>query len=317
MKAVAGAIALNTTIALVLTALFYAQGYGHGGWGVFGRWFAMNLIISHSIGSLCQVILGRVIPLFWHRTRLRWPLLISVLLLLGFAGCVAAVAVIPYVFSPTRPVPFWRTVFEIFEPAAIVTVIVGAGGATVGAYRHRIEEANALLRVKDLETSSARLASIESRIQPHFLFNALNSISSLIREDPARAERLVEQLASLLRSSLDTQEAHLIPLAREMKLVEDYLEIQRARFGDRLRYRLDVPASLAGAGVPPFSIQTLVENSVKFAVEPRLEGGEVRVLAQLQGGRLEVAVSDDGPGFQPLSPPNFPGDMASTTCGLA
>ena len=276
MKAVAGAIALNTTIALVLTALFYAQGYGHGGWGVFGRWFAMNLIISHSIGSLCQAILGRVIPLFWHRTRLR------------------------YVFSPTRPVPFWRTVFEIFEPAAIVTVIVGAGGATVGAYRHRIEEANALLRVKDLETSSARLASIESRIQPHFLFNALNSISSLIREDPARAERLVEQLASLLRSSLDTQEAHLIPLAREMKLVEDYLEIQRARFGDRLRYRLDVPASLAGVGVPPFSIQTLVENSVKFAVEPRLEGGEVRVLAQLQGGRLEVAVSDDGPGFQAI-----------------
>ena len=154
MKAVAGALALNTAIALVLTALFYAQGYGHGGWGVFGRWFVMNLIISHSIGSLCQVILGRVIPLFWHRTRLRWPLLISVLLLLGFAGCVAAVAFISYVFSPARPLPFWRTVFEIFEPAAIVTVIVGMAAATLGAYRHRIEEANALLRVKDLETSA-------------------------------------------------------------------------------------------------------------------------------------------------------------------
>ena len=83
-------------------------------------------------------------------------------------------------------------------------------------------------------------------------------------------------------------------------MVEDYLEIQRARFGDRLRYRLDIPAALAEAAVPPFSIQTLVENSVKFAVEPRLEGGEVRVAARAEGGRLEVAVSDDGPGFRAI-----------------
>src|SRR5205823_3935058 len=116
--------------------------------------------------------------------------------------------------------------------------------------------------------TEARLSSLESRIHPHFLFNTLNSISSLIQEDPVRAERLIERMAALLRFSLDSTNAGLVPLYQEMKIVRDYLEIERARFGDRLGFEVNIPAEFDRFEVPPLAIQTLVENSVKYAVSP-------------------------------------------------
>ena len=94
---------------------------------------------------------------------------------------------------------------------------------------------------------------------------AVRCKAALVREDPARAERLVERLAALLRFSLDSNQA-LTPLRREIKIVTDYLEIERARFGDRLKYSIDIPEALLDAEVPPMSIQTLVENCVKHAI---------------------------------------------------
>ena len=110
---------------------------------------------------------------------------------------------------------------------------------------------------------------------------------------------MIERLSALLRSSLDTHQVPLVSLQQELKLVEDYLEIQRARFGERLRYRLEAPPQLAAWGVPPFSVQTLVENSVKYAVAPRREGGQIEVSAREQSGRAVIEVRDDGPGISP------------------
>jgi two-component system sensor histidine kinase AlgZ len=151
--------------------------------------------------------------------------------------------------------------------------------------------------------TEAQLASLESRIHPHFLFNTLNSISSLIPEDPARAERLVEQMAALLRFSLDANQSGLVPLASELKIVADYLDIERARFGDRLRYQIDVPADLNESRIPPLSLQTLVENSVKFAIAPDRAGGEIRITGARADGAFRVEVSDSGPAFQLESAP--------------
>jgi LytS/YehU family sensor histidine kinase len=145
--------------------------------------------------------------------------------------------------------------------------------------------------------TQARLSSLESRIHPHFLFNTLNSISALIREDPRKAERTVERLAALLRYSLDHNAGGLVPLHRELHVVEDYLEIEKTRFGDRLRFAVDVPAELADLDVPPLALQTLVENSIKHAVAPNRQGGEIAVRARLVSGSLVLEVSDDGPGF--------------------
>jgi LytS/YehU family sensor histidine kinase len=143
----------------------------------------------------------------------------------------------------------------------------------------------------------ARLSSLESRIHPHFLFNTLNSISSLIQEDPKLAERLVERLAALLRFSLDSNQNRTVPLSLELKIVTDYLEIEKARFGDKLRYSIEVPPEILAVEVPPLSVQTLVENSLKHVVAARREGGEVRITGRVSGDRVNIEVVDDGAGF--------------------
>jgi LytS/YehU family sensor histidine kinase len=133
-------------------------------------------------------------------------------------------------------------------------------------------------------------------VQPHFLFNTLNSISGLIREQPAQAEAMIEHLSSLLRSSLDGKE--LVDVAQELKLVTDYLEIQRTRLGGRLRYDLAVPPVATGM-LPPFSMQTLAENSVKHVAGRRPEGVALRIDVSKDDHRLTVSLTDDGPGFDP------------------
>jgi LytS/YehU family sensor histidine kinase len=141
------------------------------------------------------------------------------------------------------------------------------------------------------ETAQARLSSLESRLHPHFLFNTLNSIMALIPEDPKAAERVTERLAALLRYSLDSTGHGTVPLEQEVKVATDYLEIEKLRFGDRLHYSINVPSHLMQAEVPPFSLQTLVENSVKYG------GGEIRVSAHNGNGLLLLRVWDSGSGF--------------------
>ena len=199
---------------------------------------------------------------------------------------------------------FWPTLRSGLKISLICTVSVGMTVTFFEGLSYSLQEARISLRTKELEeerarklASEARLSSLESRIHPHFLFNTLNSISALIREDPARAERTVERLAALLRYSLDTSRHPLVPLWHEMRVVLDYLEIEKTRFAGRLRYTLEVPAELEDLEVPPMAVQTLVENSIKHAVSASREGGEVRVTARLDGGLLVLEVTDDGPGF--------------------
>lgn len=173
--------------------------------------------------------------------------------------------------------------------AGLVTVTFGAMMVIYEYWRFKY------LRAEQLATE-ARLASLESRIHPHFLFNTLNTISSLIHTDPERADQQLQRLCALLRFSLDAPETRLVPLARELKIVRDYLEIERTRFGERLLFTIDAAPELDEFGVPPLAIQTLVENSVKHVIAARREGGSIDVRAALRNGRLVVSVADGGPG---------------------
>jgi LytS/YehU family sensor histidine kinase len=145
--------------------------------------------------------------------------------------------------------------------------------------------------------AEAKLSSLESRIHPHFLFNTLNSIAALIPKDPKRAENMVGKLASLLRFSLNANQTGLVPLGQELKVVRDYLEIENARFGSRLRYAIEVPVALEEVGVPPLSLESLVENSIKHVIAPRPEGGDILITAAVRADRVDLEVSDTGPGF--------------------
>jgi LytS/YehU family sensor histidine kinase len=114
---------------------------------------------------------------------------------------------------------------------------------------------------------------------------------------------MVGRLAALLRFSLDANQRSLAPLEQELKIVRDYLEIERARFGERLRYRIEAPDELRNTEVPLLAVQTLVENSVKHVIAPRREGGEVFVRVRTLNGGVAVDVSDSGPGFSMASVP--------------
>ena len=151
--------------------------------------------------------------------------------------------------------------------------------------------------------TEARLASLESRLQPHFLRNALNTIAHHVVADPPRAEELLEQLAALLGASLERTTRRTVPLREEIRMVWDYLDIEQAQLGERLRWQLESLREVHGYEVPPFSLQSLVHNSVKHVAARRPDGAEIRVQTGLRDGQLVVSVWDDGPGFDLASVP--------------
>lgn len=155
------------------------------------------------------------------------------------------------------------------------------------------------LRAAQLETrlAEARLDALRMQLNPHFLFNALNSISALMHEDVEAADAMMQKLGDLLRSSLDEGRGPEITLEAELELVGRYLDIERIRFDERLRVRLSVEPQTLAARVPAFALQPLVENAVRHAIAPRPEGGSLEISAWHDRGGLHLAVSDDGPGL--------------------
>ena len=169
------------------------------------------------------------------------------------------------------------------------------------------------LRAARLEGALARaqLRALQAQLQPHFLFNTLNTIASLIPEEPAAAEELVESLGELLRAALRDGGRDEITLRQEIDLLDQYLAIQARRFHDRLRIERIFAPDLGDAMVPPLILQPLVENAIRHGVAAREGRGTVRVRTERSGESLLLAVEDDGPGFEPI------GGGASEGVGLA
>ena len=156
-------------------------------------------------------------------------------------------------------------------------------------------------RQREAQLATARLASLTAQLNPHFLFNAMNTIAVLVRDGDPAAVRVVEQLAELMRHTLDPGRGDLVSLAAELELVEGYLAIERARYSDRLRPVFDIDPALRAARVPSFALQHLVENAVHHGIARRTEAGLVEIRARREGDQLALAVRDDGPGIEPTA----------------
>jgi two-component system, LytTR family, sensor kinase len=153
------------------------------------------------------------------------------------------------------------------------------------------------------QLARAQLQALNMELHPHFLFNALNSISALMHRDVRAADRMLGRLQDLFRLTLQKNGAHEVPLKDELEILEPYLEIEQARFGERLVIDWQVDADALEATVPQLVLQPIVENAIKYSIAPRSSRGRIRIAAFRDGGDLQLEVEDDGPGFQATARP--------------
>ena len=201
--------------------------------------------------------------------------------------------------------------FTVYNTEDVDRLRALAAGLALAVERLRLlDRERALVR----QTAEAELATLRAQINPHFLFNALNTVAALIGEQPNEAERTVEHLAGLFRDVLTASGRALVPLRDEVRLVERYLAVEKARFGNQIEVEVEVSPEAAEVEVPAFAVQTLVENAVKHGVEQKRGGGRVSVRARVERGALVVEVEDTGAGLAwPSGDGAAPGGVADPT----
>jgi two-component system, LytTR family, sensor kinase len=180
---------------------------------------------------------------------------------------------------------------NVFKYWAVV--LIHLGWQFYRRYRERERQAAALAT----ELVQARLQALRMQINPHFLFNTLNMISSLIHENPDAADRMVVRLSELLRHTFERGDTQEVPLREEIKFLQGYLEIQQMRFGNRLTVDIRVEPDAQDVMVPFLLLQPLVENAIRHGIEPREEPGRIEIAAHRDGDRLELRVKDNGDGL--------------------
>jgi two-component system sensor histidine kinase AlgZ len=257
------------------------------------RWIVGGFVPFVAIPAAMHAFYAWVAPSVFARLGIgRGPMLLHAALSAVIATLVALV-IRPLhgaFFPMPAPLAPWVSTCVVITWAFILPalLVMELRGRAHDAERRLIEERQAALK--------AQVEAILSRTNPHFLYNALNTIASLIPEDPRLAEATVERLADLLRYALDSSQKDQVPLERELSMLRDYLEVQQARFGDRLRFSFDVEEELLAVCVPPLLLQPLVENAVLHGVAGRKSGGSVTLTATRRPSAVAIQVDDDGPG---------------------
>jgi LytS/YehU family sensor histidine kinase len=275
-------------------------------------------VTGFSISLILSVIYGQLIN--------RRPLVTWVVTAMALAVAVVVSATIngwTLSLQSDTASPFATTVVGVLY---VDMTLLGAWSALYYAinYYLQVEEQADRLERLEAQATSAQLAMLRYQLNPHFLFNTLNSISTLVllkQTEPANA--MLTRLSSFLRHTLVTQPGGKVSVAQEVETLKLYLDIERMRFEERLRTVFRIDSAAANAAIPSLLLQPLVENAIKYAVSPQEEGARISLTAQVIGNRLRVTVADTGPGLQgrPLIPQRYNQTVVngtvSTGVGLA
>jgi two-component system, LytTR family, sensor kinase len=230
-------------------------------------------------------------------------------LIVALAGRVVAVIAL-------NPVMGWYLGTPTFDDLLVRNIqldaftyglIVAAAHAVYYARAHRLRER---------QLARAELNALRAQLQPHFLFNTLNTIAALVQEDPEKADRMISGLGGLLRRSLDSDGRLEVPLYEEIATASSYLDIEQTRFEDRLRVYWRIEPDATDALVPPLVLQPLVENAIRHGLWPRASAGELCVTAGRRAGWLRIAIEDDGVGLPSGGPPPTGLGLANTRVRL-
>lgn len=238
-------------------------------------------------------------------------LLLHVPVVLSFAALHQTIQIATFWYLALRfrpPFPSLRQCYQSyfglgFYLDVIIAALIVIGVHAMSYYRD--------LRASELEQSSlrarlaeAQLKALKMQLHPHFLFNTLHSISSLVLEDPPKANNMIARLGDFLRLTLDNSEQQMVTLKEEMEFLRCYLEIEQVRFGDRLLVTFEVEPSALAGHLPHLILQPVVENAVQHAIAPRLTPGRIDIEAKRLNGLLRIAVIDTGPGSETTTKPS-------------
>lgn len=287
-----------------------------GGWLCFaGVQFVLGFTFREFVPNLlnrltllgCGLLLGLVLRAFYRRVKLRemsMPAAVAVM----FAASVGAGALmnLPVIWEENAYARFSGAAPMLRDTMTLVNMVFTWGFTFLGwsllyvAVNYRLEVQDVRERAIRAEAlaQAARLQALRAQLEPHFLFNTLNSIATLVMEQDSKAAlATLDSLSRFLRMTLDQAGAAEIRVAEELEFARRYAEIQQTRFGDRLRVDFEVEPAVRDALVPALILQPLVENAVKHGVLSQERPGHVSVSIRADAGRLAICVRDDGPGF--------------------
>ncbi|MEQ1590060.1 MAG: histidine kinase [Gallionella sp.] len=270
-----------TAIAGLLTLLLPRDGFFHN--------FVFSQCIGFSIAFINSIALDRMRP-----SKLRYAAL-----------CVA----LPISIVVGVAVAIWVTGsgnigYSNVMQALLIGLFFGIIASITFILFERIEQLNLEVKQRQLSQAEsakremeAQLKMLQAQIEPHFLFNTLANVSSLIDNDPLLSKKLLERLNDWLRVALVRARSDHTTLGDELDMLENYLQILKIRFGERLRWTIDVPEDARGLVFPPMLLQPLVENAVRHGIEPKIGGGEIVIRAVINNTSLRIEVSDSGAGL--------------------
>jgi sensor histidine kinase YesM len=277
-------VLFDTFIALVLTGI------------KFGGGFVENFIISQCIGiSICSLALTGLY-LFRPANPLFMLVVVMIAIIIGTGvgwtlGSMAAGLSV-----------------SLFDQRFISVIILGIMFGSIISYfffsRERISQTEILVqeeRIKRLTSEKKALESnlrlLQAQIEPHFLFNTLSNIMSLLETDLEKGKSMLTDFIHYLRTALQKTREETTTIGQEIEMIQTYLNIFKVRMGDRLDYRLDIPDTIQGYPFPPMLIQPLVENAIRHGLEPKIEGGELFIRGKKEGDVISLEIIDTGMGF--------------------
>jgi Histidine kinase len=279
-----------------------------GGWTLYGLATAVSYIpfrhmreqVDYQLALLCSTFLASFVlyascHFLWRRST---PLASALYLSVGFSYILGVLCTVVsalttlHLNEPRTPLSWSMVAAQAFE----ATIVLIAWSALYFGIKHygTVEEQRSRLLASEATAREAQLQALRYQLQPHFLFNTLNAISSLVvSKQPERATEMISKLAGLLRTTLSFPEAHLVTLREELAVAEEYLSIEKVRFGARLVVSLSVASEAYEAQVPRFLLQPIVENSIRHGIARCPNGGEVAIRASASEGRLRIEIEND------------------------
>jgi sensor histidine kinase YesM len=269
-------------------------------WSIFGN----NLVISNIIGFSFWVVLTGLGPLL---RKINAQGFFAVALFYAVLGTVIVTGSFFLLsqFPGYEGISRWLFTTQQFFTSFAISFVVSL--VLASAWRNRVNELTIQIAIADERarvtaaeraTTQANLRALQAQIEPHFLFNTLANVTSLIHTRPDDAKHMLEEFIGYLRASLATTRENETTLAKEFVLMQSFLSVLKVRMGNRLAVRVELPDDLQQFVLPPMLIQPLVENAIKHGVEPKIEGGEILLKAAKVGDAVAIEVTDTGLGFQ-------------------